>query len=183
VPPRSRPHAIREIVVRRRFRRDPCCPTLRMDIDGDGFSFPGRFLLIRRPASPSRPARPQPAYSRGHGYPPAMLERDCGLGSRLHRGWLGRGGPPSLQQGRLSSLAAKKIFLAFDPCNERHTMPYWGMAVYRIIPDPDGTEVFQVEVEFPSGHLQVVAGFHTEAAAQEWITNQQIQAVKPAREA
>jgi hypothetical protein len=72
---------------------------------------------------------------------------------------------------------------AFDPCNERHTMPYWGMAVYRIIPDPDGTEVFQVEVEFPSGHLQVVAGFHTEAAAQEWITNQQIQAVKPAREA
>jgi hypothetical protein len=59
----------------------------------------------------------------------------------------------------------------------------WRMAVYRISPDPDGTQTFQVEVEFPSGHLQVVAGFHTEAAAQEWITSQQIQTVKPAKEA
>jgi hypothetical protein len=57
------------------------------------------------------------------------------------------------------------------------------MTVYRIIPDPDGDETFQVEAEFQSGHLKVVAGFRTEEAAQEWITNQQIQAVKPAREA
>jgi hypothetical protein len=57
------------------------------------------------------------------------------------------------------------------------------MTVYRIIPDPDGGETFQVEAESPSGHLKVVAGFRTEEAAQEWITNQQIQAVKPAREA
>jgi hypothetical protein len=40
-----------------------------------------------------------------------------------------------------------------------------------------------VEAESASGHLKVVAGFHTEEAAKEWITNQQVQAVKPAREA
>ena len=57
------------------------------------------------------------------------------------------------------------------------------MTVYRIIPDPDGGETFQVEAESASGHLKVVAGFHTEEAAKEWITNQQVQAVKPAREA
>jgi hypothetical protein len=57
------------------------------------------------------------------------------------------------------------------------------MTVYRIIPDPDGGETFQVEAESPSGHLKVVAGFRTEEAAKEWITTQQIQAVKPAREA
>jgi hypothetical protein len=39
------------------------------------------------------------------------------------------------------------------------------MAVYRIIPDPDEATAFRVEVKFPSGHIQVVAGFHTEAAA------------------
>jgi hypothetical protein len=55
-----------------------------------------------------------------------------------------------------------------------------GMTVYRITPDPDGSETFQVEAESSSGHLKVVAGFRTEEAAQEWITNQQIQAVKPA---
>jgi hypothetical protein len=54
------------------------------------------------------------------------------------------------------------------------------MTVYRITPDPDGSETFQVEAESSSGHLKVVAGFRTEEAAQEWITNRQIQAVKPA---
>ena len=56
-----------------------------------------------------------------------------------------------------------------------------GMTVYRIIPDPDGGETFQVEAESASGHLKVVAGFRNEEAAKEWIANQQIQAVKPAR--
>ncbi len=55
------------------------------------------------------------------------------------------------------------------------------MADYRII--PDGPDVFMVEITFPSGHMQVVAGFPTEQAAQDWITARQFEAVKPAKEA
>jgi hypothetical protein len=42
---------------------------------------------------------------------------------------------------------------------------------YRII--PDGPDVFMVEITFPGGHLQMVAGFSTEAAAQEWVAARQ----------
>jgi hypothetical protein len=44
-----------------------------------------------------------------------------------------------------------------------------GMAVYKIV--SDGQRTFRVEVEFPSGHLQVVAGFKSEEAAQAWIAD------------
>jgi hypothetical protein len=45
------------------------------------------------------------------------------------------------------------------------------MAEYRIICDRPDT--FMVEITFPSGHLQLVAGFSTEAAADEWIATRQ----------
>jgi hypothetical protein len=45
------------------------------------------------------------------------------------------------------------------------------MAEYRII--CDGPETFMVEIAFPSGHLQLVAGFSTQDAAQEWIVTRQ----------
>jgi hypothetical protein len=45
------------------------------------------------------------------------------------------------------------------------------MAEYRII--CDGPETFMVEIAFPSGHLQLVAGFSTEDAAQTWVVVRQ----------
>jgi len=45
------------------------------------------------------------------------------------------------------------------------------MAEYQII--CDGPETFMVEITFPSGHLQLVAGFSTEDAAQTWVVVRQ----------
>jgi hypothetical protein len=45
------------------------------------------------------------------------------------------------------------------------------MADYRII--CDNPDTFIVEITFPSGHLQVVAGFSTEAAAQARVVTRQ----------
>jgi hypothetical protein len=45
------------------------------------------------------------------------------------------------------------------------------MADYRIV--CDGPDIFMVEITFPNGHLQLVAGFSTEAAALEWMVTRQ----------
>jgi hypothetical protein len=50
------------------------------------------------------------------------------------------------------------------------------MADYRII--CDGPDTFMVEITFPSGHLQLVAGFSTEAMAQNWIASRQAENAK-----
>jgi hypothetical protein len=50
------------------------------------------------------------------------------------------------------------------------------MADYRII--FDGPDIFMVEITFASGHLQLVAGFSTEARAQEWIATRQAENAK-----
>jgi hypothetical protein len=60
-------------------------------------------------------------------------------------------------------------------------MPDYEIPGYQIIGDSGGT--FRVQVTFPSGHVQVIASFATEASAKDWIADQLIRAVKPAREA
>jgi hypothetical protein len=50
------------------------------------------------------------------------------------------------------------------------------MAEYRII--CAGPDIFMVEITFPSGHLQLVAGFSTEAVASEWIATRQAENAK-----
>ena len=50
-------------------------------------------------------------------------------------------------------------------------MPYWGMADYRIMPDPKGAAAFQVKITYPNGGVRVVDGFGTEAVALAWIAD------------
>jgi hypothetical protein len=50
------------------------------------------------------------------------------------------------------------------------------MADYRII--CDNPDTFMAEITFPSGHLQVVAGFSTEALAQAWSVARQAKNVE-----